>query len=106
MRIALVFASYSPKSTYIETPLSKALARLGHDVHIVTSGLPTNYHLANYAKDFAGAFGAALQPLGTTVSEGVTVHRLPHRIVRGHVALIGLGRCLKSLKVEVVQTGT
>lgn len=106
MRIALVFASYSPKSTYIETPLSKALARLGHDVHIVTSGLPTNYHLSNYTRDFARAFGAATQPLGTTAVEGVTVHRLPHRIVRGHVALTGLRQYLKQLSVDVVQTGT
>lgn len=106
MRIALVFASFSERSSYIETPLSKALARLGHDVHVITSGLQQNYHLANYSKDFAGAFGAQLQPPGTSILEGVVVHRLAHRIIRGHVALRGLGRTLRELAPDIVQTGT
>jgi glycosyltransferase involved in cell wall biosynthesis len=106
MRIALVFPWYTEKTTYIEGPLSRALAKLGHEVHLITSGLSYNHDSPNYERDLAPAFGPRLNELGVTKSHGVTVHRLPHVLLLRQPILLGLGRLLREIQPDVVQTGT
>jgi Glycosyltransferase len=104
LRIAIVSPWFAEKSTYIESSLPRALARLGHEVHLITTGLQPNYDAPDYDRDYAPAFGAAIQPLCVETIDGVIVHRLPHRMIAGYVAINGLGRALGRLRPDVVQT--
>jgi glycosyltransferase involved in cell wall biosynthesis len=104
MRIAVISLWFAERSTYVESSLPRALARLGHEVHLITSALQPNYDSPNYERDYAPALGAGVQPLGVRTVDGVVVHRLPHTIIAGSVSLSGLSRVLRELRPDIVQT--
>ena len=98
MRIAHVCNWYQPRLGYAETHLPRAQARLGHEVHLVTSD--------RYSPMLAhAARGPRFIGTGITTESGVTVHRLPVMLEAGHrlVALSGLADELRAIRPEVVQ---
>lgn len=104
MRIVLVNQYYSEKMGYADNGLAKALASLGHDVHIVTSNAQPYATAPDYATTYQPFLGPARGPAGTTQVDGVHVHRLVEEEVRGRWRLRGLTRTMLRLQPHAVQT--
>ena len=105
MKIVFVSRWYSEKMGYIENCLPRALAELGHEIHVVTSTAQVYFNHPFYEKSYQNYLGDRIQPVGTTDTEGsVTLHRLPFWSAAGHIWLRGLGRKIKQLQPDIVHT--
>lgn len=101
MKIAIISWWFAGKMGYSENLLPAALARLGHEVHVITSDLQPDF--PNYEEAYEPFIGPQLQPCGTTKINGFTLHRLPHRRTRFGIAINGLFLAIKKLKPDVIQ---
>jgi glycosyltransferase involved in cell wall biosynthesis len=91
---------------YLENSLSKYLAQLGADVHVITADLHPNYLINGYAstyKQFAGNVEERT-PGHVKRLNGFTLHTLGHERVLGYVRMIGLRKKLTEIRPDVVQT--
>lgn len=104
MRIVFVSGFYSEGMGYSENCLPKALAALGHDVHVVTSNLNVYGNSTDYHKTYASFLGPADQGVGKFKVDRYTVHRLPSRSVFGYVYITKLYGKIKELSPEIVQS--
>lgn len=103
-RIAILSQRFSKLTGYLENGLPPALARLGCDVHLITTSLPPYDDLPEYRETFGNFFEAERLPAGSVESyNGFTIHVLPHRMVLGYVRLQGLWRKLRELRPDIVQ---
>jgi len=106
MRIVLVSDFYTVGMGYIENGLTKALAALGHDVHVVASNLNVYGNLDEYD----AAYGKFLGPAECICEEfsidGYTVHRLPHQRVGRYVRINGLISKLRQLSPDIIQVSS
>jgi glycosyltransferase involved in cell wall biosynthesis len=103
MRIVILSECFTKAMGYIENKLPKALARLGHDVHVVTSDLQVYFQIPEYKSTYERFQGPAIQPCGVEVLDGISLHRLPHQLPCGYVRIVGLWRYLKKLQPDIVQ---
>jgi glycosyltransferase involved in cell wall biosynthesis len=105
MRVVLICETFSKKMGYLNNTLPKYLARLGVDVHVLTTNLPPYYQLQEFDQTFGGfnSFGA-LNDGAVESFDGYTIHVLAHRRVLGYVRMVGLPAKLKELRPDVVQT--
>lgn len=104
MRIVFVQIWHSEKAGYSDRFLPAAMARQGHDVHLVSSDLQPYFNLPGYQQTYGGHLGPPAVACGTTRNhDGVWLHRLPHAFVRGHIRLRGLFRQLRDLRPDIVQ---
>jgi glycosyltransferase involved in cell wall biosynthesis len=90
---------------YLENMLPKYLARLGAEVHVISTDLPPYYWINEFEKTYSG-FCSKLQPGAVESIDGFTLHVLGHQRCLGHVRMIGMTRTLRSLHPDVVQTTT
>jgi glycosyltransferase involved in cell wall biosynthesis len=104
LKIAILSETFTKNMGYIERSLPRELARLGADVHVVTTDLQAYHSDPNYAATYERFNGPAVQSCGTEQFEGFTLHRLPHRMLLGYARIGGLGRKLRELRPDVVQT--
>jgi glycosyltransferase involved in cell wall biosynthesis len=105
MKIVFVSRWYSEKMGYIENCLPRALAELGHEVHVVTSTAQVYFNHPFYEKSYQNYLGNRIQPVGTSDTEGgVTLHRLSFWAAAGHIWLRGLGQKLAELQPDIVHT--
>lgn len=104
MRIALINDWFSEAMGYSENCLPKALAALGHDVHMITSDAQPYFNSPMYAETYAPFLGPPLVPVGEKALDGYTLHRLQHQIVFGRFRIRGLTRLLGSLRPDVVHS--
>src|SRR2546428_1741325 len=104
MRIAVVSTYYSEDMGYTENGLPKALAALGHEVHVVTSNWNVYGDCSDYDATYRAFLGPADQGTGTFGSDGYTVHRLPSRIVGGYVLIRRLAAKLRELDPAIVHS--
>jgi len=104
MRVVVLSETFSKNMGYATNALPKALARLGHDVHLVTLNLPPYF----YQPDFEKTYGAFLQKPGalppTEKVDGYTVHYMRHQRTLGYMRMPDLKDKLRSLRPDVVQT--
>ncbi len=103
MRIALINDWFSEKMGYTENCLPKALAKQGHDVHMITSNVQSYFDSPGYAETYEPFIGPAIVETGTKALDGYTLHRLPHAPARVRLRIVGLRDRLKALQPEVVQ---
>lgn len=103
MRIVFVTEYFSEGLGYIENRLTKAMAAVGHEVHVVTSQLNVNGNLPHYKEIYQDFLGPAIVPAGAFEVDGYTVHRLPYRLVRGYVCIRGLVRKVRALQPDITQ---
>jgi glycosyltransferase involved in cell wall biosynthesis len=105
VRVALLCETFSRKMGYLQRALPKYLARLGAEVHVITMDLPPYYHLGDFKQTY-GEFSSGEELLAGSIEsfEGYTLHVLHHRKVFGHMRMAGLGRKLRSIRPDVVQT--
>lgn len=114
MRIVYLCGWYAEQMGYSENKLPKALAELGHDVHVVTSDLRLYPWSPDYAQTYEPFIGPARTAAGTFPHDGFTLHRLPSRrhplFTRYSVfcgpsesRIVGLGTLLRQLRPAVIQ---
>ncbi len=103
--MVIVFATefFSEGMGYSENCLPKAMASLGHEVHVVASDLQVYGNLPDYEQIYGKYLGPAVVPTGTKDIDGYSLHRLPHRIIAGYVDIKGFLPKLHELKPDVVQ---
>jgi hypothetical protein len=105
VRVALLSDSFSRNVGYLENMLPKYLARKHLDVHVLSMDLPPYYWLREFADTFKG-FLEELRPGTIEKLEGYTLHILPHKRVGGYMRMVGLGKKLRSIRPDIVQTMT
>ncbi len=101
VRIVVTSDWFSEKMGYAENCLPKALASLGHDVHLVTSNTVPYFNSPSYRDVYERFLGPGVVACGTSQVDGFHVHRLPYALHRGHVMLRGLAKTLRVLAPEV-----
>jgi glycosyltransferase involved in cell wall biosynthesis len=105
LRIAIVSAFYSEGMGYSENCLSKALASLGHEVHVVTSTFNVYGNEPEYDKTYREFLGPRQLAPGTTSVDGYHVHRLKSGLVAGfYVTIDGLVKKIAELEPDIVHT--
>ncbi|MDI6739907.1 MAG: glycosyltransferase family 4 protein [Candidatus Edwardsbacteria bacterium] len=104
MRIAIISDWFSESMGYAENCLPKALASLGHEVHLVTSDAQVYFESPLYGKMYEPYLGPAIVRCVTKKADGYTLHRLPHAKWRGRFRIRGMTGLLSYLKPQVVQT--
>lgn len=105
MRIVLITDWHSENMGYSDNFMPKALASLGHEVHLVTSNGQVYFNSSAYEDIFQPFLGPRFVACGVKEINGYTLHRLPHRICRGRVVINGLFAKLRSLRPDIVQAG-
>jgi glycosyltransferase involved in cell wall biosynthesis len=104
MRIVIISDWFAEKMGYSENCLPKALAALGHDVHLITSDAQPYFDSPSYAATYEPFIGPGLVPTVVKQLDGYTLHRLPHGRFRGRLRIEGLREQLAKLRPDVVQT--
>lgn len=108
--LAIVSETFARGMGYVNNILPKYLARLGHDVHVVTSDLLPYHQLGSAETLYGKEFVALNRPrLGTERFEGYTLHTLPYSTSAGYPRLQGLigelGRLAPDLVCSFVSAG-
>jgi glycosyltransferase involved in cell wall biosynthesis len=107
LRVALLTETFTRNMGYLENFLSKYLAQLGMEVHVVTMDLPPYYHMEEeeFKQTYRGFADCGDLIPGTVESiQGFTLHVLPHRKVLGYMQMSGLRKKLASIHPDIVQT--
>lgn len=108
MKIAFLLDWHSENMGYSDNYLPRELARLGHEVHLISSNHQVYYCKANedfYKRTLEPFLGPGLVGLGTKLIDGVFVHRLEAQEFRGKLFLVGLRKKLYEINPEIVQAG-
>jgi glycosyltransferase involved in cell wall biosynthesis len=104
MKIVMLTDWFAEGMGYSENLFPKALAKLGADVHVVTSDLQPDF--PNYKETYEPFLGPRQQPTGRRRLDGYTLHRLPHGSQWHGIYIRGLHRTLSRLRPDVVQCFT
>lgn len=104
MRIVFISDWFSEKMGYAEHCLPKAVASLGHEVHLITSNVQIYYNSPNYQTIYEPFIGPNIVHCETKKIDGYTLHRLPYGKFIGKLRIRGLRNLLIKLKPDVVQT--
>ncbi|MHB9038600.1 MAG: glycosyltransferase family 4 protein [Armatimonadota bacterium] len=104
MKIAILSETFSKNMGYIQNTLPKYMARLGHDVHLITMDLPPYYQLSTY-NDIYGGFTGKEHLIPGTVEDydGYTLHILGHHRCLCYTRMTGQTAKLRELKPDIVQ---
>jgi len=92
---------------YLENFLPKYLARLGADVDVIATDLPTYHYMSERERKeaYTGfADGSDLIPGAVEGLQGFRLHVLAHQRALGHVRMAGLRKKLRSIRPDIVQT--
>jgi len=100
----MIFYSFPRDMGYSNTMLARHLARLGADVHYISSNLPV-YHKNDDARAAYRQFSAdsTMTPGAVESYDGYTVHCIGHRYVCGVPKFVGLTEKLREIQPDVVQ---
>ena len=104
LKIVVVSAFYSDGMGYSENCLSRALASLGHDVHVVTSTFNVYGNQPSYDETYREFLGPRQLEPGTRTIDGYQVHRLESDLVSGYVRIKGLTSKVKELSPDIVHS--
>jgi glycosyltransferase involved in cell wall biosynthesis len=102
MKIAVVSDWFSARMGYAENFLPKALGRLGHDVHLLTSDLQVYATSPDYDRIYRSKLGDRQVPPGVFAADGFTLHRMPSRPGRLGIHISDLPDRLRQLAPDVV----
>jgi glycosyltransferase involved in cell wall biosynthesis len=103
MRIVIITEVFSKNMGYMENMLPKYLARLGAEVHLITTELSPYHQVASLASTYAEFSKSRRLVAGQTESyDGYTLHVLPHRRLLGYVRLTGLKKKLDEIQPDCV----
>lgn len=103
MKIALISNWYSENMGYSENILPKALAFLGHEVHVISSTAQVYYSSPFYNETYGAYLGPPVVSEGTKDIDGYKLHRLPFKAGRG-ITILGLVEKIARIGPDIVQT--
>lgn len=104
MKIVFVSIWYSENMGYLENCLPQAIARLGHEVHILTSTAQVYFNQPHYDKSYRKYLGDSIQAQGIKTIDGVYIHRLPFTQMKSKIILKGLSKELAYIRPDIVHT--
>lgn len=104
MKIVFISDWFSEKMGYAENCLPKAVAALGHEVHLIAGNVQPYFDKPYYDKTYGPFLGPGVVATGTQDLDGYTLHRLPHAWVMRRLRIQGLMGLLRELRPHVVQT--
>lgn len=105
MKIVIISQWFSENMGYTENLLPKALARLGPEVHLVTSDAQIYFNSSNYGDIYEPFIGPRVVKCQVKKMHGYTLHRLPHYKTGKWSApgIVGLQEYLKKLNPDIIQ---
>ena len=103
MKIVFLSVWFSERMGYIENCLPKALAKLGHDVHVISSTAQVYYNEPNYDIIYKSFLGERFQPDGIYRIDGYSLHRLPFGLINNKIFLKKLKEKLREINPDIVQ---
>ncbi|MBD3636829.1 MAG: hypothetical protein HUJ25_05750, partial [Crocinitomicaceae bacterium] len=74
MKIAFVCQSFSENMGYITNCLPKFLAKLGHEVHVISPNVQGYFSSPNYKETYEEFLGPAIVPTGSKQINGFALH--------------------------------
>jgi glycosyltransferase involved in cell wall biosynthesis len=107
LRVTLLSQVFARHMGYLENFLPKYLARLGANVDVIATDLPTYFQLSEKERKeaYAGfADGNDLVPGTVESMQGFRLHVLAHGRALGHMRMVGLKKKLRSIRPDIVQT--
>jgi hypothetical protein len=102
LRIVIVSAYYSEGMGYAENKLTKALAGLGHEVHLIASTYNVYGNEPGYDSNYLKFLGPRQVQPGSSVIDGYHVHRLPADLFATYVRIVGLPAKIRELDPDIV----
>ena len=84
--------------------LAESFARMGHEVHVITSKYQSYFNIPNYDEVYGKFLGAPIQPLGTEIYKGIHVHRVSSIRIKNRIILTGILSKLREIKPDIIQT--
>lgn len=106
LKIAFITEMYSERMGYSENFLPKAVARLGHEVHVIASTAQVYFNSPSYKKTYEPFLGPNITSPGVKEIDGYTLHRLPLKrrvILQNVIRMKGLQELLIELSPDVIQ---
>ena len=105
LKIVLISDWFSENMGYAENFLPKALASLGHEIHLITSTAQVYYNSPDYQKTYEPFLGPNINNVGIKKIDGYFLHRLPLIPKKtGMPGIEGLTKYLDGLDPQIVQT--
>ena len=104
MKIALISDWFSEKMGYAENCLPKAIAALGHEVHLITSNVQPYFDLPTYSETYEPFIGPGTVACEVKELDGYTLHRLQYARLWRRLRIKGLVRKLLEIRPQIVQT--
>ena len=103
MKIVILSSWFSERMGYIENCLPKALALLGHEVHVVSSTAQVYFNSPDYKDVYEPFLGKNIVEVGEKMIDGYTLHRIPFVNLKNKILLQKLGKKLAEIRPDVVQ---
>jgi len=105
MKIVILSSWFSERMGYIENCLPKALAQLGHEVHVVSSTANVYYNSPDYKEVYEPFLGKNIAQEGVKQIDGFTLHRIPFTNIDNKIWFNNrkLGKTLREIDPDVVQ---
>lgn len=102
MKIVLLTETFPRNMGYMVTMLPRYLARLGAEVHVVTTDLSAYWHIADFKETYSGFAENKEKMLGTIEQyDGYTLHTMPHRRTLGYMRIMGLREKLFEIRPDI-----
>lgn len=103
MKIAIISEWFSENMGYSDNCLAKALASLGHEVHLISSNLQIYYNSPIYKETYEPFIGPPVVSCGMKKLDGFVLHRLPSTKWFGQRRIKGLIKKLLEIRPHIVQ---
>lgn len=104
MKIVFLSVWFSERMGYIENCLPKALAILGHEVHVISSTAQVYFNDPQYRTIYEPYLGKCIMHAGTKEVDGFRLHRIPFGMIKGKMYLKQLRALLQKIEPDIVQT--
>lgn len=106
MKIIFLTSMYSENMGYSENFLPKAVARMGHEVHVISSTAQVYFNSPTYKKTYEPFLGPNIVKPGTKQIDGYTLHRLPllPALRKNLIRMEGFGPLVEKIHPDVIQT--
>ena len=102
MKIVFVSQWFSEKMGYIENCLPFSVAKLGVEVHLVTSTAQVYFYQKHFKESYGTYLGEPIVNKGTYTLQGVTIHRLPFWHRKNIIYTRGLKKIISDIQPHIV----